>query len=292
VKYSSGAAFRRALEDRLRTKSLTKGVPLVRLRKIVAFDRFLARLFLQQPNEWVLKGGFALQLRLGDRARTTKDIDLMAFSHQQDIRESLKSARNLDLGDWFQMELAQGARRLTGDFGGMRFHLQARLDGRRFENFRLDIGVGDPLVAPIEYLKTPALMEFADIPPTVVPCYPVVQQIAEKVHALTRHHPSGASTRVKDLVDILLMAEMGEIDAVNLILALEATFGARQTHSLPATLPDPPRDWSRPFRSMADDVELGYTALDEAYRALQRFLDPILGGKAKGGWDPGRRSWQ
>jgi hypothetical protein len=280
------------LEDRLRTKSLNEGVPLVRLRKIVAFDRFLARLLLQQPNEWVLKGGFALQLRLGERARTTKDIDLMALSHQQDIRESLRNAGNLDLGDWFQIEVAPGTWRLPGDFGGMRFHLQARLDGRRFENFRLDIGVGDPLVAPVEYLKTPALMEFADIQPTIVPCYPVVQQIAEKVHALTRAHPSGESTRVKDLVDILLMAEMGEIDAVNLILALEATFGARQTHALPAGLPDPPRDWPRPFRSMADEVGLGYTALDEANEAVQRFLDPILGRKAKGSWDPGRWSWQ
>ncbi|MEA3328001.1 MAG: nucleotidyl transferase AbiEii/AbiGii toxin family protein [Chloroflexota bacterium] len=53
-------------------------MPLSRLRKLVVFDRFLARLFQDQPDHWVFKGGFALQLRLGERARTTKDIDLLA----------------------------------------------------------------------------------------------------------------------------------------------------------------------------------------------------------------------
>ncbi len=44
MKYTSGVAFRRALEDRLRHQTLEADVPLVRLRKMVAFDRFLASL--------------------------------------------------------------------------------------------------------------------------------------------------------------------------------------------------------------------------------------------------------
>jgi hypothetical protein len=80
MKYKSSGAFRRALEERLRTKSLQSGMPLVRLRKMVAFDRILARLFFIQPGAWVVKGGLALQLRLGGRARTTMDIDLLALS--------------------------------------------------------------------------------------------------------------------------------------------------------------------------------------------------------------------
>lgn len=48
--YSTGAGFRRALEDRLRSQSLLTGAPLVRLRKLVVFDRFLARLTRDQPD--------------------------------------------------------------------------------------------------------------------------------------------------------------------------------------------------------------------------------------------------
>lgn len=39
------------------------------------------------------------------------------------------------------------------------------------------------MVEPAENLTTPALLEFAGISPTIVPCYPLTQQIAEKVHA-------------------------------------------------------------------------------------------------------------
>lgn len=77
MNYSSSTSFRRALEDRLRSQSLQTGVLLVRLRKMVVFDRLLARLIQDQPDDWVLKGGLALQLRLGNQARTTKDIDVL-----------------------------------------------------------------------------------------------------------------------------------------------------------------------------------------------------------------------
>jgi hypothetical protein len=103
--YSTGASFRRALEDRLRLQSLQTGVPLVRLRKLVVFDRFLVRLTQDQPNAWVVKGGFALQLRLGNRARTTKDIDVLLTRPSADIHQVLVRAALLDVGDWFQFEV-------------------------------------------------------------------------------------------------------------------------------------------------------------------------------------------
>ena len=105
MRYSSGAAFRRALEDHLRARSLQTGVPLARLRKMVAFDRLLARLIQHHPKIWVLKGGLALQLRIGEHARTTKDIDLLVLDHQQDVLRTIRNAGSLDLGDWFEFEV-------------------------------------------------------------------------------------------------------------------------------------------------------------------------------------------
>ncbi len=77
MKYASSASFRRALEDRLQAHSQKTALPLIRLRKLVAFDRLLARLTMEQSATWVLKGGLALQLRLGPQARTTQDVDLV-----------------------------------------------------------------------------------------------------------------------------------------------------------------------------------------------------------------------
>ena len=73
--YTTAGAFRRALEERLKRTSMSEQVDLNRLRRQVAFDRLLARLFLEEPPPWVLKGGYALELRF-KAARSTVDIDL------------------------------------------------------------------------------------------------------------------------------------------------------------------------------------------------------------------------
>ena len=279
MKYNSGSAFRHALEDRLRQQSLQSGLPLVRLRKMVAFDRFLARLVSGSPTGWVLKGGLVLQLRLEKGARTTKDMDLLSLVDQEDIYPTLLTASRLNLEDWFLFEVARPIKSSIENFGGIRFRLRALLDGRTFEEFHLDAGVGDPIIGPVEYLRTPALLEFAGIQPIVVPCYPITQQIAEKVHALTLFLPSGESSRVKDFADILLMAELGEVDGKLLVQAIQATFDARQTHSIPEKFPDMPTSWSLPFRKIAEEVDMNYRTLEDANNAVKRFLNPILSGE-------------
>jgi len=177
--------------------SLETGEPLVCLRKMVAFDRFLSRLFLHGPDQWVVKGGFALQLRLGASARTTKGIDLLVMGEVHEIYPHLRESGAIELGDWFAFEVMDTTTSGVDDIGGLRYRLHSLLDGRTFERFNIDFGIGDPLLAPVEYLETPALFAFAGIKPTIVPCYPVTQQIAEKYHAFTRPHVSGVSSRVK-----------------------------------------------------------------------------------------------
>ena len=76
--YKTAGAFRTALETRLQTGAQEERTDLQRLRRQVAFDRFLASLFPQESKgtyPWVLKGGYAMELRIRS-ARTTKDIDL------------------------------------------------------------------------------------------------------------------------------------------------------------------------------------------------------------------------
>ena len=73
--YVTAGAFRTALEERLKSASSEERVDINRLRRQVSFDRLLARLFLDATPRWVLKGGYALELRFKS-ARSTIDIDL------------------------------------------------------------------------------------------------------------------------------------------------------------------------------------------------------------------------
>ena len=62
------------LESRLKNMAQEEGLDLQRLRRQAAFDRLLCRLFDQPDVPWLLKGGYAMELRL-KTARTTRDID-------------------------------------------------------------------------------------------------------------------------------------------------------------------------------------------------------------------------
>lgn len=58
TEYRSAAAFKQALEQRLKASS-TSGFDLARRRQLVLFDRFLARIALELGDSFALKGGLA-----------------------------------------------------------------------------------------------------------------------------------------------------------------------------------------------------------------------------------------
>ncbi len=95
-KYGSPAAFRMAVESRLRAEVARKGMGSQRLRQLLAFDRFLARLFNAFQDAILLKGGLVLEMRLS-RARATKDIDLRMVGSPDDILPRLQEAGQMDL---------------------------------------------------------------------------------------------------------------------------------------------------------------------------------------------------
>lgn len=290
MKYKSGQDFRRALEERLRRMSHNSGTPIVRLRKAIAFERFLARLVKAQPQDWVLKGGFMIQLRLGGQSRVTRDIDLL-FRQALDadeIHQHLVEAASLDLGDWFEFNVAYPSQH--GEH--LRFEVECFLGGRRFEIFPLDVGTGDLLVGAVEHLAAPPLLDFADIESVRIPSYPVSQQIAEKVHALTRPYATGGSSRVKDAVDILLLAGQSHLRKEDLFRALVVTFDVRRTHPLPVRFPDLPKDWQRSLREEAERTGLVGITLEEADQRLKAFLDPVLDRRSwRSTWNPVRWGW-
>ena len=54
MKYETAEAFRAALDQRIRNEATTTSLPVMRLRKRVAFERFLARLAVAESGSWVL----------------------------------------------------------------------------------------------------------------------------------------------------------------------------------------------------------------------------------------------
>ena len=280
--YVTGKAFRRALEDRLKQKSAAEGLDLQRLMREVAFDRLLARLFKQEDAPWILKGGYAMELRIKE-ARVTRDIDLalrQALDAGRDlpldeaILEALAKAAAQDLGDFFAFAI--GATMLDLDaapYGGARFPVEARLDDRTFVRFHLDVGAGDVVLTPLDVTQAHDWLEFAGIPGAKFPTISQEQQFAEKLHAYTLPRKS-PNTRARDLVDMLLLIHSGKLDRAKVKNALRATFERRKTHPLPSSLEPPPPAWTEPFAQLAQECRLSGD-LSEAFRELAAYFSGL-----------------
>jgi hypothetical protein len=281
--YATAGAFRRALEERLKRVSLTDQVDPNRLRRQVSFDRLLARLFREESAPWVLKGGYALELRF-KAARSTVDIDLtvqrVAASaagedQNQIVREMLQSASDVALGDWFEFTVGSPAMDLTAaPYGGARYPVEARMDERIFARFHLDAGIGDMVMRPLETIVCRDWLGFAGIESSRVLMIAREQQLAEKIHAYTLPR-NAANSRVKDLVDLALLIGSGGMEKQRIMDALRLTFERRGTHDLPARLVQPPADWQVPFHAMAEECGLP-TDVAAMFAGVQEFVEEVL----------------
>lgn len=274
--FENAVDFRKSLEMRLLKRAQAAGIDLQRIRKQVAFERFLARLFRQEHSPWILKGGHAMELRL-KIARATRDIDLFIktnalIADQQMILERLQEDVNVDLFDFFEYRISFPEIALSGPpYGGFRFPVESRIATRTFEKFHLDVGIGDICFEPFERIKGKDWLDFCGIPAPVCLVISVEQQFAEKIHAYTLPREQGYNSRVKDLVDMTLLVRSYKMDHERIKAALKQTFVRRGTHELPDALNNPPQEWKNTFEILAkqcnleNNIETAFTMVNDFY---------------------------
>lgn len=241
-KYTTPGSLRHALDERLKTISRQEAIDLQRLRRQVGFDRFLARLLSPPTRDWVLKGGYAMELRFAT-ARSTRDLDFaLRTGDTESALHQLQRSGILDIGDLFSFRVGEAMMDLdAAPYGGARYPVDALLDGRVFVKFHVDVGIGDVILDPLETMATRDWLAFAQIPAPSVAMIAREQQFAEKIHAYTLPR-SNPNSRVRDLVDLYLLIESDSLDLSRATEALRRTFERRVTHEIPVTLTPPPPD--------------------------------------------------
>lgn len=283
--YPNAEAFRQALETRLRNAAQQRGVQIQGLRLKVAIERLLARLFDGTDPPWLLKGGYAMELRFRPKARTTRDLDLTTGDAVDptalrrrliEVHEALQAAAAKDLGDSFEF-LIQPARAeiLAAPGGGGVFGVLARMAGRDFARFHIDVGFGDGVIGEAETLVGDELMAFAGIEPARVRAIPKAQQFAEKIHAYTFPWTDRENTRSRDLVDLVLLIERGDLGTAEVRRALVETFRRRARHALPEDLPTPPAAWRDEFPAMAREAGVSTGDVAGAFAALVEYWNGL-----------------
>lgn len=278
--YESAQAFKTSLEARFRTRSKEHGVSIQTLQLRFTIERLLARLFHDPDPIWLLKGGFAMDLRFRPRARTTRDVDLSIplvpppseAGLLVDLQKLLQMAADIDLGDHMSFYFGEAQHELTNaPAGGARFLCEARLAGKVYSRFHLDVGCGDVPTSRPEQLTGDDILSFAGVEPAVVLAIPKSQQFAEKIHAYSFPWTDRENTRTRDLVDMLMMIERSPPDVDETREAIRATFGTRDSHPIPPRLNVPPTSWEREFARMALEAGLSTTDYLVAFERVAAF---------------------
>jgi predicted nucleotidyltransferase component of viral defense system len=281
--YKTASAFRTALETRLQRRAREEGTDLQRLRRQVAFDRFLARMFSKGPKAaypWVLKGGYAMELRI-HTARTTKDLDLTLNDgthlpkdpkkRREQVHAMLQDAAATRLDDFFEFLVGEAREDLEGaPEGGSRYPVQAQMNGRDFARFPVDVGIGDEVLEPVDIVTGRDWLGFVGIAPPSFPIISAEQQFAEKLHAYTLPRGERTNTRTKDLIDLLLLIREGKIDQKKTAAAVGATFTRRATHEMPRAVDAPPAEWEGVFDALAKECGIAMK-MDEGFAVVRDF---------------------
>lgn len=282
--YGSAESFRQALTDRLRREAARRGLPVETLRTKVFIERLLARHFHEPSAPWLLKGGYSFELRYRPRARTTRDIDLGmdvvaaegSAERASRVRDELQRAAERDLGDHIVFRIGRARKELQGaPGGGTTFPVEALIAGKRCADFHVDVGFGDAMTGAADVLVGDDFLAFADVPPARVRSISIEQQFAEKTHAYTLEWTGRENSRVKDLVDLLVLIDRADLDPASTRRAVEATFRARGTHPVPRELPPPPASWHGEFATLAEEARLHVTDSDAAHRERNSFWSSL-----------------
>lgn len=277
---SDNKSLRTSIEQRLANLAAERQVSLDRLRRHFAFQRILVR--LSADDNWVLKGGFALEVRLGLDARATKDLDLAMLEDLDGIEahDRLLDALDADAGDGLTFQVSPPRAIASDDAGnpGWKFTVTSSLGGKVFASLRLDVVARSAEIAgAVGTIEVRPLILAERLSSTVMPAVDIPQHAAEKFHAMARTYSGDRpSSRVKDLVDIALLLEAGLLPHPDFPGRLQTVWQVRDGVPPPSQLPDFPASWPKDFAAMAAEIDLAVDYSTARSAAERLFAEAVL----------------
>ncbi|RMG12191.1 MAG: nucleotidyl transferase AbiEii/AbiGii toxin family protein, partial [Deltaproteobacteria bacterium] len=234
-----------SVHARLLDRAKAEGRPFNELLQYYAMERFLYRLSRSEHGDrFVLKGALMLQLWGRPVTRATRDIDLLGrgasnVDYLVDVVRSCLALEVEDDGLRFDPECVTGKEiRLAANYDGVRIRCKAQL-GNACVSLQIDVGFGDVITPGAQEIEYPVLLDFEA--PRLLG-YTPESAIAEKFQAMVVLDM--ANTRMKDFLDIWMLAREHEFAGDVLADAVAATFRRRQTplpESTPLALTSAPR---------------------------------------------------
>jgi Nucleotidyl transferase AbiEii toxin, Type IV TA system len=224
---------------------------------------------------FTVKGGVALELRLKDRARATKDIDLVLHHADADLARAFERAVTTGGASNQGFQFRRKGEPLHLENRTISVEFAVTYEGGAWTSIVVDVARAEPGEGDVELVPAIPLREATGISgPTELACLPLRMHIAQKLHGMTLPPRRGKrNERFKDLIDVLLMAPL-VTDYAGLREGCESVFRTRGTHEWPPVL-EVPMHWVEPFAEVARDLDLPVRDAHEAIERVRAFVDRI-----------------
>jgi predicted nucleotidyltransferase component of viral defense system len=258
-------------------------------------ERFLFRLSRSAyRDQLVLKGGMLLAV-LGSR-RATGDVDLLALAIDNDvatIADIVRAVLSVSVDDGVTYEADAMTTQVIRDaalYSGVRLSVPSRIERAKVV-LRLDVNVGDPVTPHPVDVEYPALLDH----PFHLLGYPLATVLAEKT--VTMIERGAATTRERDFADVVVLSRHYQIQASELLAAVNATAEHRQVALRPlaallGALGDERQQAWFTFITAAGLEELVPSSYPDAINLVAAFIDPLFVGSVESGhWDPHSGGW-
>lgn len=301
TRYATGRDLLAAVKAKAAERAKEGSLSTQQLLRQFVFDRLLARLFHDPGAPWVLKGGNALMSREPIAARASLDLDLAARRAQERLHsllQALENAAELDLGDHFQFVIV-GRREHQGDtqpkVAGYKLTLDAYCGIKKLDTIKIDLVTATLITATPQRLARSSLA-IDGLDPVIVTVYPIPDHVADKMCATAETHGDTGrrSTRVRDLVDLVVIANTQPVDAEELARAINLEWSYRGLPGEPVF--QPPAGWASQYGGLARNTPAcaNHSTFEAAVHLVaEEFLGPVLAGRAQRcSWDPAQRQWR
>ena len=241
---------------------------------MVLCGAFIERAQGASQPDFLVKGGVALELRLGGRARATRDLDVTLAGGDGPLIDAVESGLR---GEFEGFTFRRKGEPYVMPNSVLRVEIAIQYSGRSWATTRLDVTTNELDTLEIEYINAIPLRPFGLTGPERLPCLTLPYQIAQKIHAVSEYRPQGKDNdRVRDMVDLLLLRGcITDLAAVR--AACQRVFDLRETHSWPPTF-EPPDWWLAEFERSASEVGLREIGFAQALNEMRSFIGEISHG--------------
>lgn len=280
--YDTPPKNRASLEQRLRNIVGGEGDVFNRLRQEISFAVVAAALTAPRHEDglplFVIKGGVAMELRLGLKARATKDLDATFRASAEDMADELRDALVDDYAG-FSFEI-RGIDSIK-ETSAIRAAVKVRYVGSDWGTVQVESAPAEGEAGQhVDWVEPFDIARLGLEGPDRLPVVAIGYLIAQKLHACTDHSATEwKNDRFRDLIDIILVWELiGENDAPGVKAACQEIFDLRNKH------PWPPQiavleQWPDQYAAMADQMGFEIRDVHEAAATVEQIITLIAAAR-------------